>query len=808
MTSPTLSRACWLALLLALPSSAWEIPLALENPGKAGFSPYVSSGVPLLAGQAKEISDLRLAVKGADGELAAVPAQFRALARWWRGDGSIRWVLVDFATTDVPGDKKVVVLTDAKLIPPSPKAPVTVADKADEIVVSTGPATFTVGKKKFALLQSAVVDGQEMLDGSPDLGLVIDDTYGEKYYASEGTKSVEVLENGPVRVCVRVRGQHLARGGRGYSRGMYGYDVFMNFCAGSSSVSLDVIVCNNFQKSIGSPTFEDASLLLKLKGGAANYSLWGDKPAEGRLAAGESVCLYQDSNGADTWEACPGFGNMDTKGWSPLATKITNFRGYKVVRRAGGKEEELAAGNQARGLLHARNERGGVVVQTRNFWQQFPKAAEVGADGTIRIGLFPRECIVPHYLEDASAKGHEIFLHFHGAKAGAAPEALADAWELSARLRPAFAHMAAAGALCDLGPYSVFTQGLDKQPDNRTRANDARMLTDDELYGNAYGWQVFGERWRSNGGHSTHGARQPINEDCYLFRWYLTGSASWLAAGEARSRQFRDVRVYRVDEEDALLCKDWKTFNATHPREHGKAERSPTDAEAKKYQQGLWPRSPWEFPNREHTVLDLLYDRYLLFGDIRAFENMRVAAAHGVFYVIGNTTTDPTAWSFVNRDIGWSWRTFDRYWELTGDKRATERYQELIQTQLPMIGKPPLIAKGSKPADKNGLTRIWCHALTMGTLHTGDSRLIELLKTAAEGKEPATDYFDDLFAVLYHLTGEQKYKDAVLAKTDGGNKLLRVTGNGQHDYFPPAAHWLLNQPPKVNRATPNARTGE
>lgn len=68
----------WIA---AVPSLAWEIPLTVENPGRAGFSPYVSSGVPLLAGQARETADLRLTAKGPEGKLTTIPAQFRVLAR-------------------------------------------------------------------------------------------------------------------------------------------------------------------------------------------------------------------------------------------------------------------------------------------------------------------------------------------------------------------------------------------------------------------------------------------------------------------------------------------------------------------------------------------------------------------------------------------------------------------------------------------------------------------------------------------------------------------------------------------------------
>lgn len=96
----------FLALLASAMASAWEIPLSVRNDARSGVPPFVSGGVPLIAGQAKETSDLRLAFKDREGKLVAVPAQFRVLARYWRGDNSIRWVLVDFATADVPGENR------------------------------------------------------------------------------------------------------------------------------------------------------------------------------------------------------------------------------------------------------------------------------------------------------------------------------------------------------------------------------------------------------------------------------------------------------------------------------------------------------------------------------------------------------------------------------------------------------------------------------------------------------------------------------------------------------------------------------
>ena len=44
--------------------------------------------------------------------------------------------------------------------------------------------------------------------------------------------------------------------------------------------------------------------------------------------------------------------------------------------------------------------------------------------------------------------------------------------------------------------------------------------------------------------------------------------------------------------------------------------------------------------------------------------------------------------------------------------------------------------------------------------------------------------------MLYHLTGEEKYKEP-LAEAIKGDGLLSLGG-----YFPASDHWLLSQPPR------------
>jgi hypothetical protein len=87
-------------------------------------------------------------------------------------------------------------------------------------------------------------------------------------------------------------------------------------------------------------------------------------------------------------------------------------------------------------------------------------------------------------------------------------------------------------------------------------------------------------------------------------------------------------------------------------------------------------------------------------------------------------------------------------------------------------------------------TGIYCRAAAMAALWTGDPRALALCKTLAEGKEKDAKRVPTLFAVLYHLTGEQAYRTAVLGDGDGAD-LLRVGG-----YFPACDHWLLHQPPQ------------
>jgi PcRGLX-like protein central beta sandwich domain len=785
------------------------IPLVIIDTSPSGGKRFISTGVPLMVGQARATSELRLAVKNSAGELQALPAQFKVLARWWRFDNSIRWVLVDFQA-DVPaGGKPSFYLTNRKLAATAPPAKLIVNQTAAAITVTTGKARFVINRRAFNMIDGAWVDAnsdgkfadsERVLKGTPTSGGVTQDALGNRYLAAAGTRSVEVIEAGPMRVRVRARGQHVNSAGKGYKPGMYGYDVFMDFYAGSADVFIDYVVTNNPPKSQGSPTIEDASVTLEFAENLTRYEVRAGKEAKsGTLAAKSSACLYQDSNGAKSWGACPGFGNMSTRGYSYPSGTVTSFRGWRLYSRTADAEraatepvkcgKQLAEGQRARGLVVAASAGGGVAVNVRNFWRLFPKAIEIGPGRSLRISVLPRETKVVHYIEDTAACGTEFVLRFFaGDKSPAGLNSWADRWDHRLIARPPIKHLAACGALAETGPFTPPTIALDKKPDTRNCANSKRMFSSDRLYGNAYGWHVWGDRWRSNGGHGRRGARQPISQDNYLWRWWTTGVHDWFEAGEARTRHFRDVRIYRVENQDPFKFRDWKHFRANNRSEKWTKRPQPKSEEYKKYAAGLWKRTDWVFPNPEHTTLDLLYDRYLLFGDVRSLENMKIAAAHGGYFSgRGGNPIERGGWPW--RANGWGWRTLLRYWELTGDAGAEKCLVDVIKRHSAYIGKSPLIC-GHVGKTNWWFTNIYCRAVAVTALQTGDPKALELCKTLAVGKEKEARRVPTLFAVLYHLTGEAKYKKLLLGEGNGG-KMLSTGG-----YYTVCDHWLLNQPPR------------
>ncbi|MCG3178035.1 MAG: hypothetical protein BIFFINMI_00358 [Phycisphaerae bacterium] len=803
--SVVLSLSALVLLATVSASAEVRIPLTIQETGGCGRAGLpITSGVPLLPGQCSDLN--KLALLDAKGNV--VPCQFRPLARWWRGDNSIRWVLLDFKA-DVPSyGLATYTLTDSGA-KPAAASPLKVQVADDRITVNTGPAEFTISRKKFNLFEQVRLDAnndgqftddEAILVPGVDSGSVVTDTFGTKYLSGEGTTDVHVEEAGPQRVRIVAKGTHRARDGKGYGLGMYGFEIRMDFFAGLNTVRLDALITNNGPQPNGSPTFEDCSLITQLKIGHSGRvaKIYGVAPVDVSVADNQSALLYQDSVGSENWKINPGLEG-------PNVRDLSSFRGYKIIHRADGKENEVAQGDHARGLVEFGDKNVGVVIVPRHFWELFPKAVEVSGDGTVRVSLFPAEYKGVHWIEDASASGQEIWLHFYSTaqKPQYAADPLKRPWPhviddmmvtptLFARCAPA--HYAACGALADLGPYLTIggqdDVTLENEPvhtvtgDFPLPVTERRYFMTDYLKGNAFGWQVFGCRWEEYAGHSPWNY-EPIGSSYFLFNYVNTGGPNFLEYGLRRFRHFRDLRAYKIDGTDLWDYKDWKGYSGNNVAEEWCSRKGlePKGDEIAKYSAGRYARRGWFGPNPEHANLDELNDLYLLFGDERAREGMANIASYGGA-LVGLRKVD------IGRHTGWALRALVRYYELTGDKEALKYLNPALDNFWDVARRNRSVQMIKY--DNNWFMDVFSRAAVMAYDLTGDERIRDLVIGLDRDRHKSKGAWPTMTAFCWDQTGLEEYYSEQAAS------YARLGG-----YFPACAGYLWAKP-RPDKAAPAA----
>lgn len=797
------------SLLAGAALGGMHIPLVVqENGGLDRAGTLVTTGVPLLPGQVTDLG--RLALLDEAGQ--PVLCQFRDLASW-RGDRSLRWVLLDFKASNSGWGVKRFTLTDAGNGPTA--SPLKAIANEDALVVTTGPAQFTISRKKFNLFDRVrldvngdgeFADNEEVVSPSADHGSVVTDTFGEKYFSGEGTTEVKVEESGPVRICIVARGTHKARGGQGYALGMYGFEIRMHFIAGLNLVKLDALITNNGPTCNGSPTFEDFSLVSKVNVGRSGRiaKIYGVTPVDISVADNQAALIYQDSGGSENWKIHAGM-NGDIK-------DLPSFRGYRIVHKADGKEEILHQGDHARGVTGFGDDRFGVVIAPNYFWQLFPKAVEAKGDGTVRVGILPGEYKGAHWVEDASAAGQVVWMHFYATKQKPQfpadpqgkpwPHCIDDLYKDRQMARCQNEHYAACGALADIGPYlpilaSKPAEGqIDNEPisvaagDFPLEVTERRFFMTDYLKGNAYGWQVFGCRWEEFAGHSPWNY-EPIGSSYFLFNYINTGGLRTLEYGLRRFKQFRDVRAYKIDGTDLWNCRNWAEFAANNVAEEWCSRKShwPRGEEVTKYSAGKYSRAGWFGPNPEHANLDDLYDLYCLTGDTRAYEGMRNIAAYGGAYSASR--------SGVGRDTGWGARAVMRYYDLTGDTNALGYVRRAIDSYW-------AVARANRSAamikyDNHWFMDVYSRAVAQSFFVVGDERSRDLAIGLARGRAnlPSATQAErkygwpTMIAFCWDQTGLPEYAN------ENPRRYARLGG-----YFPSCAGYLWAKP-RPDRAAPS-----
>lgn len=494
-----------------------------ETAGLRRDNEYVRVSVPCARGEIGPQAPV--AIVAPDGD--QMPCQSRALKEW--PDGSVKWLLVDFAASLSPGASAAYRLVAAEGREEIPTA-VTVVPGPEQWQVETGAGSFSLDAKLFRPFTSVRVGGKEILgSGKSDCDFVQAD--GSTLPAL--VEKVALEDKGPLHAVVRVTGRFGAVSTTGPR-----FAGRLHFFAGSLAVKIEFTLHNpraaRHPKGLwdlgdeGSLLFKGLGFSFSLDPSASKEIVCLPEPGAGPIecTAGEGFSIYQESSGGENWQS-PNHRNRE--GRVPLIR-----RGY-VVEAAG---RESAAGLRATPQVWCGSEKQGLAAAIPWFWQEFPKQLAV-QDGRLQVELFPARFPDLHELQGGEQKTHEFFVDFSGC-----PDRLAGALApLQVWVNPA--------AYRESGIFGDLP-GADDLVGRFTTAE--AMLAKREII-DEYGWRNFGEVYADHEA-ALHQGEEPLvshyNNQYDLIagaykKAFGTGDLGWQRLAADLARHVRDIDLYHTD---------------------------------------------------------------------------------------------------------------------------------------------------------------------------------------------------------------------------------------------------------------------
>ncbi len=255
---------------------------------------------------------------------AAAPVQARVLRRW--PDGSVRWLLLDTRVTVGAGGSLKLKVEHGSAPPPT--VPVRVTNAADWVEVDTGVVRFRVPKTRFAIVDDMrSMSGQALAVGPVTSFL----TAGEKVGQAGRPSAVAVLEEGPLRTQVELRGTY----GNGFD-----YVVRVEAYANQPFVRvLHTFISRSPTAFVSVSQVAIELPLSEAVGKPYRFGVVGEHPQSGILGE-EGIRLYQPDNSS-----------------------------YQLNKQRS--EGRLA------GWLELRTTRLSVGLAARWFWEEYPKGVQL-----------------------------------------------------------------------------------------------------------------------------------------------------------------------------------------------------------------------------------------------------------------------------------------------------------------------------------------------------------------------------------------------------------------------------------------------
>jgi YetA-like protein len=532
---------------------------------------------------------------GAKWTCASSVAQVRTLDRWT--DGSARWVLVD-ARADLDGREVQELTLEVREDGEKSGDVVTLSQSGAGVLVDTGAARFQLRPGGRFPFDAVEVGGQAVLDPAGS-GLVVIDAQ-QAAHAAE-IRTVEIEERGPLRSVVRIAGSVAVGGGRRLD-----LVARAHFFAGSPTVRLLVTLTNPERASHpggfwdlgdpGSVLIKDASIAFRLTRSSEAAELYAspeigapwtrfDLPFE----------VYQDSSGGDNWQSS---NHINRERRVP-----TTFRGYRL--RAGSRAQ---AGHRATPIVGLSRGSTGVALTTPAFWQNFPKAVEVDAEGaTVTLRLFPGQFGDLHEIQGGEQKTHELFVAFGPDGVTAVPLAWCRTRTVVGAAPEWCLESAAVPFLAPLQPDH--TTLVNAAIDGPTRFELKREVVDE------YGWRHFGEIYGDHEGVKHKGAMPLVSHynnqydpiAGFAYQFLRTGDPRWWSMMSELAAHVVDIDVYHSSRDKAAYSHGmfWHTYH------YGDADTA-THRTFPRAGQG---RTHGGGPSADHNYTTGLMHYYCLTGD-------------------------------------------------------------------------------------------------------------------------------------------------------------------------------------------------
>jgi len=250
------------------------------------------------------------------------------------------------------------------------------------------------------------IEGKNIVSQPNEGGVVLTSEDGTEYYTTlEAPEEIEIEEQGPMRMVVKVRGVFKAEDGSFFAPPVHGsvdfpdfdqpyvhsfvyYNCRIHFYNNKEYVKVFFTLENNGANGRTNPEpyfspvqivyFDSVNLILKTNNASAADILSEDSYAQ--LASSDSFVLYQDwnENVAD-----------DIKD-----TLEPNFE-KGVYYSTEKNTQQLSSGSTNPGWIDKNSNFQGVGLAFRHFWQNFPKKLTVSPT-EIKIGLWPEEGYYPY----------------------------------------------------------------------------------------------------------------------------------------------------------------------------------------------------------------------------------------------------------------------------------------------------------------------------------------------------------------------------------------------------------------------------